>query len=442
MFCAYSLHLKFRFNTYSLASRPAFREQLLRWMQRFPHFAFYSSNRNEADRYGEYETIAFCGNRDELRLSGPNTWNALGDALAKVPSWRYALISYETKDLIEKLHSSGPDRFRWPALSLIVPELIFIAGKKSVRIGVHQAAEKKISAADLLREISGTPPGPARSAGPLVVRQRVNRNTYLAQVRKIKAHIAKGDVYEMNYCMEFFSRSAPVDPLPLYLQLNPLSASPFSAFCRFGDNYVISSSPERYLKRKGTRLISQPIKGTARRGGSAGEDRQIKRALQNSAKERAENVMIVDLVRNDLSRIALPGSVKVDELQRIYTFRQVHQMISTVSCRIPSKTAFTDILRATFPMGSMTGAPKVRAMELIERYERSRRGLYSGAIGYLKPNGDFDLSVVIRTILYNSRTRYLSFMTGSAITAASDPEQEYEECLLKAKALKQALGAL
>jgi para-aminobenzoate synthetase component 1 len=149
--------------------------------------------------------------------------------------------------------------------------------------------------------------------------------------------------------------------------------------------------------------------------------------------------MIVDLVRNDLSKIASKGSVNVDELFGIYSFKQVHQMISTVSCEIKDHFTFTDIIKATFPMGSMTGAPKVRAMQIIEECESTKRGVYSGALGYIEPNGDFDFSVVIRSILYNSSNNYLSFMTGSAITSQADAESEYAECLLKAKAMFEAL---
>ena len=149
--------------------------------------------------------------------------------------------------------------------------------------------------------------------------------------------------------------------------------------------------------------------------------------------------MIVDLVRNDLSRIAVKNTVKVDELFGIYTFDQVHQMISTISCEVKAETTIKDILQATFPMGSMTGAPKIRAMKLIEKFEETKRGLYSGAIGYISPEGDFDFNVVIRSIQYNTLKMYLSFMVGGAITIASDAELEYQECLVKAKALFEVL---
>ncbi|MGB2088637.1 MAG: chorismate-binding protein, partial [Psychroflexus salarius] len=159
--------------------------------------------------------------------------------------------------------------------------------------------------------------------------------------------------------------------------------------------------------------------------------------LATDPKELAENIMIVDLVRNDLSKLATKASVKVDELCRIYTFEQVHQMISTISCELKPNIDFTSILEATFPMGSMTGAPKIEAMKLAEAYETTKRGLYSGSIGYITPNGDFDFNVVIRSLLYNAKRAYLSYMVGSAITDQSIPENEYQECLLKGKALQE-----
>ena len=164
--------------------------------------------------------------------------------------------------------------------------------------------------------------------------------------------------------------------------------------------------------------------------------RKSKEELFHSDKDRSENVMVVDLVRNDLSKVCEEGTVKVDELYGIYSFPQVHQMISTVSGELKKNISFTEIIKATFPMGSMTGAPKKRVMELIEQYEKTKRGIFSGCLGYISPNGDFDFNVVIRSIMYNASSNYLSFQAGSAITFYSDPEKEWEECLLKAEAIK------
>ncbi|MDC1244897.1 anthranilate synthase component I family protein, partial [Crocinitomicaceae bacterium] len=192
-------------------------------------------------------------------------------------------------------------------------------------------------------------------------------------------------------------------------------------------------SPERFIKKNGSNLLAQPIKGTARRGENDTEDKFLFKSLRNDPKERAENIMIVDLMRNDLSKVAEKNSVKVDELCEIYSFETVHQMISTVSCKVKKQYSFVDILKATFPMGSMTGAPKIRAMELIEKYEDFKRGLYSGSVGYIAPNGDFDFNVIIRTMIHNKNLKTLSCSVGSAITIKSDAEKEFEECQIKIK---------
>ena len=227
----------------------------------------------------------------------------------------------------------------------------------------------------------------------------------------------------------------------MFLQLSQHSPAPFSSFFRLNEHFILCASPERFLQKKGNKILSQPIKGTIKRGETIEEDQLLKQTLRNNLKEQSENVMIVDLVRNDLSHIAKDGSVKVDELFGIYTFPQVHQMISSISCEIKESIDAIDVIKACFPMGSMTGAPKVKAMELIDLYESSKRGVYSGSIGYFSPNGDFDFNVVIRSILYNDNKQKLSFSVGSAITHHSVPEEEYQETLIKAKAIFEVLGA-
>jgi len=240
--------------------------------------------------------------------------------------------------------------------------------------------------------------------------------------------------------MEFFAEQALINPISVFQKLNSLSPMPFASLYKLEHKYLICCSPERFLKKSGSRIISQPIKGTARRDVDPKKDEQIKEELQNSEKERAENMMIVDLVRNDLAHSSKPGTTKVEEFFGIYTYNQVHQMISTISSELKDGLAFTEAIKNAFPMGSMTGAPKIKAMELIETYEESRRGLFSGAVGYITPEQDFDFNVVIRSVLYNAATKYLSFQTGSAITYDSVAEKEYEECLLKAKAILQVLN--
>jgi para-aminobenzoate synthetase component 1 len=294
----------------------------------------------------------------------------------------------------------------------------------------------------IIAAIKNTRVEPNAAPAKIELKQRVSREEYIEKVKKIQEHIVAGDVYELNYCVEFYAEQVTLHPLQAYLELTRLSPTPFAGFLKLNQQYLLCASPERFLKRSADKLYSQPIKGTARRSSNPAEDEQIKADLLACEKERAENLMIVDLVRNDLARSSETGSVQVDELFGIYSFKQVHQMISTVSSTIRKEVHPIDAIAHAFPMGSMTGAPKVMAMQLIEQYEQTKRGLYSGALGYLAPNGDFDLNVVIRSIQYNAATGYVNFMVGSAITYDAVPEKEYEECLLKAKAMMQALNAL
>jgi para-aminobenzoate synthetase component 1 len=264
---------------------------------------------------------------------------------------------------------------------------------------------------------------------------------YREQVAALQRHILRGDCYEINFCQEFFSQPADLDPLSGWWSLSEASPNPFSCFYRLNGRYLLCASPERYLKKTGSQVFSQPIKGTsARYPDRPADDSASARDLFLSAKDRSENVMIVDLVRNDLSKICLPGSVRVEELYGIYRFPQVFQMISTVTGTLLPDLHWTDAVRQTFPMGSMTGAPKHRVVGLIDRYERSRRGIFSGAVGYITPEGDFDFNVVIRSLLYNQANRYLSYQVGSGITFYSNPQAEYEECLIKAAGILRALG--
>ncbi|HEY5967240.1 MAG TPA: anthranilate synthase component I family protein, partial [Chitinophagaceae bacterium] len=275
---------------------------------------------------------------------------------------------------------------------------------------------------------------------PVNIQQRVSKTEYIETIGQLKKHILRGDCYEINYCMEFFAADAVVDPLSVYQRLSTTSPNPFSALYRLEDKWLICASPERFLKKEGSKILSQPIKGTSSRFlKDDKKDKRSKEELYASEKDRSENVMVVDLVRNDLARVCKEGTVKVDELFGIYSFPQVHQMISTVSGELKEEISFSEIIRSTFPMGSMTGAPKRRVMELIDQYERSGRGIFSGAVGYTTPENDFDFNVVIRSIMYNASEKYLSFMAGSGITFYSDAEKEYEECLLKAQAMRGAI---
>jgi para-aminobenzoate synthetase component 1 len=353
--------------------------------------------------------------------------------------WKFGFITYDYKNKIEDLNSDNFDGIRFPEKQFFTPEILFKISNEEVEV---EYDKKLFTDSDIRRiqnEVDKTSTIETKLK-TIEVKPRITKEAYLKNVRTLKEHIQLGDIYEVNFCQEYFSEDVTINPIDLYLALNKKSPTPFSCFVKHDGKYLLSATPERFIQKTGKKIISQPIKGTAKRGIDNKEDEHLKKELFNDIKERSENVMIVDLVRNDLSKIANRGSVNVDELCGIYTFPQVHQMISTVSAKIENSVTFDDIINATFPMGSMTGAPKIRAMELVEQYEKTKRGLYAGTVGYIDPIGDFDFNVVIRSLQYNKKDNYLSFIVGGAITALSDPEKEYEECLLKAKAMFEVLG--
>jgi para-aminobenzoate synthetase component I len=339
----------------------------------------------------------------------------------------YSFLGYDLKNDIENLRSNNDDFLDFPTAFFHVPTFVveikvgdftFIQGEESV--------EAKQFVADFFQQLK------QENHQTIHFQPRISKEQYLEHVNALKAHIQRGDIYEINFCQEYAAEQVKLEnPLAVYARLNEVTNAPFSVYLQEKNLFVMSGSPERFIQKKGNRLLSQPIKGTAPRGKSMEEDAMVKDALRNNPKEIAENVMIVDLVRNDLAKIAQKGSVEVEELFGIYTFNTVHQMISTIACDLKETITFVDIIRATFPMGSMTGAPKVSAMQLSERYESFKRGLYAGSIGYILPNGDFDFNVLIRSFLYNQTNRYLSCSVGGAITIKSDAEAEYSECETK-----------
>ncbi len=276
---------------------------------------------------------------------------------------------------------------------------------------------------------------------PLYLKAVTSKNRYMEQVHTLKQHIQLGNIYEINYCIRLQAHEAMIDPIITFAELHRLARAPYAALVKLKDEFIICASPELFLQKKGDMLFTKPIKGTIRRGKNGEEDDAFKQALYESIKERTENVMAVDVARNDLSRLAKKATVQVNRLYNIETFETVHQMVSTISCELKENTSFETIVDCTFPMASMTGAPKLRAMQLTDEHEDFERNYYSGAMGLADANGDFTLSVIIRSIFYNQRSRELSIAVGSAITYLSEPEQEYEECLLKAGALLKALNA-
>ncbi len=431
------------FCTFSLNNQPALYSHLLYWAkENYSSVAFLNSNNPANDPYSSgYDAILAVGARKHICPDDDiPAFSALKEFSDQNNDWMFGFLSYDLKNQLENLKSENADGIKMPLMHFFVPEIVFLFKGNEVHMGILNDNEYDGRHSELWELASRF----TFKTGDSLVKKilhRVSRNDYIRNVEKIKNHIQIGDIYEANYCIEFFSEAAEIDPVDAYLRLNNHNPAPFSCFYRINEKYLISSSPERFLARRGKKLISQPIKGTIRRGKTPEEDEILKCKLFNDPKERSENVMIVDLVRNDLSRSAGKGSVKVEELFGIYTYQRVHQMISTVTSTLKSETHFVDAMKLAFPMGSMTGAPKIRAMELIENYETTRRGLYSGAVGYIEPGKDFDFNVIIRSILYNHIDKFLSFMAGSAITIESDPEKEYEECLLKAGSMAHIVDA-
>lgn len=401
----------------------------------------FDSNKkfNSSQHISYSQLIAIGAVRDLVVLEVGNALIELQQFINQKASWLFGYLSYDLKNEIENLSSQNNDGLNIPVLHFFEPKFVLEINENEIVIQYDDVCVTESDLEKLKSEIFLSVAGEEAAAATFEIKTRIEKSSYLNSVKELKNHIQLGNIYEVNFCQEFFVEKANVDPVLIYEKLNKISAAPFASFCKFNKHYLISASPERYIKKEGNRLVSQPIKGTAKRSDDVMEDEQIKKELRNNPKEQNENVMIVDLVRNDLSKLATRGSVKVDELFGVYSFKQVHQLISTVSCELKKETSFTDIIKATFPMGSMTGAPKVSAMKLIEKYESTKRGLYSGSVGYIQPNADFDFNVVIRSIIYDAETSFLSFMVGSAITAKADPEMEYEECMLKAKAMFEVL---
>ncbi len=341
----------------------------------------------------------------------------------------FGWLGYDLKNEIENLRSDNTDSIGFPDLCFWIPKYVVELKNENF---TFLKGEKCSESLDFISFFLEEETDQNFHSYNFDFKPSISKETYIEQVEKLKNHIQLGNIYEINFCQEYIAENVEIDyPLDVYFKLNSLTKAPFSSFFQMGDFSVFGGSPERFLKKTGDKLLSEPIKGTAKRGKTDEEDEQLKNNLINDPKERAENVMIVDLVRNDLSKIATKNSVQVNELCKIYSFETVHQMISSISCTVEKSTSFTDILKATFPMGSMTGVPKIRAMELIEDHESFKRGLYSGSIGYIHPNGDFDFNVVIRSLLYNKTKKQLSCSVGGAITDLSSPEKEYEECLTK-----------
>jgi para-aminobenzoate synthetase component 1 len=419
--------------TIPLAELPAdFRARALQWASQFAHCAYYEHNELQQSAAGTISRLLAVASQ------APNPLTALADLPAYLgrPAAlpHCGFVTYDVKNELEALSSHNFSGLDWPALHFFQPETCLRWQPDTLEI-LGQTAGVLAAILATVVPVASRPTVP-----PL--RPRLPCAAYLQAVEAVREDILNGEVYELNLCQEFYAEHVQLDPVATFWRLNEASPAPYAGFLRYHDHYLLCASPELFIAKKEEIITSQPIKGTRRRGATLADDEQQRLALLHDEKERAENLMIVDLVRNDLARVARTGTVHVPELFGTYGFKHVWQLISTVQAELRPDVDLADILRATFPMGSMTGAPKIRAMQLIEHYEASRRGLYSGSFGYVAPDGNFDFNVVIRSLLYRADTGYLSLQVGSAITYDSVPTQEYAECLLKAQGMLAALGTI
>ncbi len=353
-----------------------------------------------------------------------NPWEALKEIREKFPGWYVGFLGYDLKNHIEDLKSENRDYVNAPDLYFFRPQKMLLYDHWKQRLVRNSGFN--------LNTVSTAP-----------VRQQVDlrienlqsvtpEKVYLDKIYAAKERIREGDFYEINLS-HIITGTVEGSGFELYEQMRKAGPVPFGAYMKWDDFEICSASPERFLCRDADRVFSQPIKGTAARNYSPAKDQEIARQLQLSEKNRAENLMIVDLVRHDLSKVATPGSIKVPELFQLQSFKTVHQLISTIEGRVKAETDSVDVLKSCFPMGSMTGAPKIRAMQAIEEFEDYKRGIYSGAIGYIKPDGDFDFNVVIRSAILKNGNLY--YPVGGAITSDSDPVEELEETYIKTRAL-------
>jgi para-aminobenzoate synthetase component 1 len=424
--------------TFSVEHIKDFKQNLLSWSQQFETALWLDSN-NYQQQYTSFDSALAVEEFTSIKTDYTNAFDKLKEYQTITKDYIFGYISYDVKNDVERLSSENFDGLDFPDLYFFQPQkLIFIKGK-NIEFHYLRMVDAEIETDFNTISALQTTRNKASCTSEIKIKLRIHKDEYYSKIHKVLAHIKRGDIYEANFCQEFYAENSTINPLEVYKHLIEISEPPFASFLKMEHQYALCASPERYLKKQGSKIISQPIKGTAKRLISKIDDAKIAADLMRDEKERAENVMIVDLVRNDLSKTAKIGAVKVEELCKVYSFKQVHQMISTVVSEIDADTHPIETLRSTFPMGSMTGAPKFSAMKIIENLEETKRGLYSGTIGYFTPENDFDFNVVIRSILYNEEKKYISYSVGGAITVKSIAEKEYEECLLKAKAMKYVL---
>lgn len=426
----------------SILEVESFKQQLLCWADSFGEVVVLDSNAsaNEKALYPSYDYIVAVDAFTSLKTDYVNSFKELYQYQNQTKDWLFGTISYDTKNAIESLSSTNQDGLEFPDLFFFQPKKLFLIKGSELEIQYLRMCDDEIeSDFEAIQNQNGSDLSTSMLQTKNTIQQRISFEKYLEKTEQFLKAIHRGEIYEANFCMEFFAENAEIEPLHVFQRLNAISKAPFAVYFKRNSQYLLSASPERFLKKIGSKLISQPIKGTSKRFSDPVLDEKAKKNLALDPKERSENIMIVDLVRNDMSKTATKGSVQVEELCEVYSYKQVHQMVSTIVSEVEAHLSSVSVIQSCFPMGSMTGAPKISAMEIIEQLEETKRGLYSGSVGYFTPSGDFDFNVVIRSIMYNELNKYLSFSVGSAITAESIPENEYNECLLKAKAMFDVL---
>lgn len=404
--------------------------KMLDWLSSSNIFSYLDNNfyNNKPNRF---EVIAA---KDAIK------WiNSLSKDINETNDWLFGHLQYDLKNKLDyKLWSKNPAKVNFPESNFFVPETVVYIPHNTNTIVVESIQQNPEV---ILQEILHTDTSNSKikfKRKPLKLQCDFTQEEYLQNIHQIQSHIINGDCYELNFCVCNYVEDINLNPIATFKQINQNNPSPFAALYRQNDAWLLSASPERFLYKNNEQIISQPIKGTIARKNNAEEDQQQKEILLADIKERAENVMIADLVRNDLARCSEVGSVDVPELFGVYTFPKVHHLISTIEGKLNIKD-LNAILQYTFPMGSMTGAPKFKVMQLIEQYEKTQRSIYSGSVGYITPNGDFDFNVVIRSLIYNEQQQILCNNSGGAITYDSNAEKEWQEIELKSRGILESV---
>ncbi len=399
---------------------PGFRRKALSWVQHFP-FACYLNGHSYVLPYGPFPEVLAVGNKPVLE-----------EEIFKTPERCFGFFGYD--------HSfSQQGKNKNEAIQTGFPKAAFFEAACQIQFFEKEIVIRASLPDDVWNEIQTTPAFLDESLISSPFKAETSKDEYLQKVEKIKELIREGWIYELNYC-QYFEKEKAISGLSAYLKLEENMPMPFSGWMKFPGFEIASASPERFLKHQNGKLISQPIKGTIKRGKNEEEDAQLKFQLLHSEKERAENLMIVDLVRNDLASVSKIGSTGVDELFGIYAYPSVFQMISTVSSHLEKEKSLLDSIAACFPMGSMTGAPKKEVMRRIEELETRKRGPFSGCLGYVDPDGNFDFNVLIRSLFVDYQQNKTFFGVGSAITIDAQAAHEWEECQVKASKILSIFG--